>query len=282
MRPSEHTASKELPTLQATRYLTPLREGGSMPAIVDTESGGMFVVKFRGAGQGARALLAELLVGGLAEAVGLPTPDRALIELDASFGRTERDPEIQDILKASRGINVGLRYLEGALNYAPAAAHHLVSAELAARIVWLDAFLLNVDRTPRNPNIMIHGGEPWLIDHGAAFYLHHNWSGVDKARLTKPFEPIENHVLLPKASSLFDIDEQMSTLIDAELESVVQELPDALLMHAPGGSDPAFPSAAMNRKAYLDALGTRLSGRRAFVEAAEAARKTVQEAGGTP
>lgn len=265
-----------LSTYFATRYLVPLREGGSLPAVVDTEDG-MFVVKFRGAGQGARALLAELLVGGLAEAAGLPVPSLALVELDASFGRTEPDPEIQDVLKASRGLNVGLRYLEGALNYDPAAAEDLISAELAARIVWLDAFALNVDRTPRNPNMMIHDGEPWLIDHGAAFYVHHNWARVDEERMTKPFAPIANHVLLPRASSLHDVDEEMAAGIESALDQIVARLPDELLMDAPRGSAPPFDSAEENRQAYRDVLEARLKGRRAFVEAAEAARQEASD-----
>lgn len=259
----------------ATRYVVALREGGSLPAVVETEGGGMFVVKFRGAGQGARALLAELLVGGLAEAAGLPVPELALIELDASFGRTEKDPEIQDILQASVGMNVGLRYLEGALNYDPAAAASLVSAELAARIVWLDAFVLNVDRSARNPNMMIHGGVPWLIDHGAAFYVHHNWSSVDEVRMQRPFGAIASHLLLAKASSLLDVDEAMARALEPALEVVVARLPDELLMDASQGREPAFATAEENRQAYLGALRARLAGPREFVEAAERARLEV-------
>src|SRR5690606_11395194 len=139
-------------------------------------------------------------------------------ELDEGFGRTEKDPEIQDILRASRGLNVGLRYLEGALNFDPAAAADLISPELAAQIVWFDAFVMNMDRTVRNPNLMIHDGRPWLIDHGAAFYVHHNWSGVSHEQMRRPFAYIARHVLLPLASSILDVDAAMTGAIDAALE----------------------------------------------------------------
>lgn len=265
---------RELKTYRATRYLVALREGGSLPAVVDTEGGGMFVVKFRGAGQGARALLAELLVGGLAESAGLPMPELALIELDASFGRTEKDPEIQDVLQASVGLNVGLRYLEGALNY-DVAAESLVSAKLAAQIVWLDAFVLNVDRSARNPNLMVHAGGPWLIDHGAAFYVHYSWEGVDEARMQRPFGPISSHLLLGKASSLLDVDEEMAEAMAASIDAVVDRLPDALLMDVSLGREPAFESAEANRDAYRKALRARLVEPRVFVASAEAARLEV-------
>lgn len=266
-----------LQKFEATRYLVALREGGSLPAVVDTEGGGKFVVKFRGAGQGARALLAELLVAGLAEAAGLPVPEVALIELDDSFGRSEKDPEIQDILRQSAGLNVGLRYLEGALNFDPAAAAELVSAELAARIVWLDTFALNVDRTARNPNMMVHQGKIWLIDHGAAFYLHHNWENVDAARLRKPFSLITDHILLPHASDLLTVDAAMATAIEAQLDAIIARLPEALLMDAPLGRPPAFDSPQANRQAYLDALQIRLAAPREWVQAAEAARQEGRE-----
>lgn len=264
---------EDLQTYPATRYLTALREGGSLPAVVDTEGGGKFVLKFRGAGQGARALLAELLVGGLARAAGLPVPELALITLDAAFGRSEKDPEIQDILRASTGVNVGLRYLESALNFDPVAAAELISADLAARIVWLDAFLLNVDRTAHNPNMMVQQGKLWLIDHGAAFYVHHNWSSVTKERMQRPFPMIAEHVLLPHASNILDVDTQMSTRVAESIDAVVDCLPDALLT---GDADlrPAdFASADANRQAYRDALRARLQAPRAFVDVAENARQ---------
>src|SRR5262245_42677121 len=170
-----------LPRHAATRYVQPLREGGSLPAVVDTADGGLFVVKFRGAGQGAKALIAELIVGRLAQAIGLPVPALAIVELSDAFGRSEPDPEIQDILRGGEGVNVGLRYLDGAFNFDAAAAGDLVPVELATRLVWFDALVTNVDRTPRNPNMLVWRRSPWLIDHGGALYAHHDWPSVDAA-----------------------------------------------------------------------------------------------------
>lgn len=192
----------ELASYTATRYVQPLREGGSLPAVLDTQCGGLFVTKFRGAGQGVKALIGELIVGTLARAAELPTPDLALIAVPSSFGRSEPDPEIQDLLRASHGINVGLRYLDGAFNFDPAAAGGLISPELAARIVWLDAFVTNPDRTHRNSNLLVWNRQPWLIDHGAALYAHHDWQSVDDARTRTPFPFIRDHVLLTRSADL--------------------------------------------------------------------------------
>ena len=189
-----------LPTHCATRYVQPLREGGSLPAVVDTDDGGLFVVKFRGAGQGAKVLIAELIVGGIGDGLGLPVPSLALVEISDRFGRTEPDPEIQEILRRSHGINVGLRYLDGAFNFDPLAAGELVDPAVAAQIVWLDAFVTNPDRTARNPNLMVWDRRPWLIDHGAALYAQHDWAAVDEARTRTPFPLIERHVLLDRAA----------------------------------------------------------------------------------
>ena len=164
--------SIQLASHSATRYLQPLREGGSLPAVVDTEAG-MFVTKFRGAGQGVKALVAELLAALLARALDLPVPETVLIDVSPIFGRTERDPEIQELLRRSHGTNLGMRYLDGAFNFDPYAAGSLIDPELAAETVWFDAFLTNPDRTARNPNILIWQRRPWLIDHGAAIYAHH-------------------------------------------------------------------------------------------------------------
>jgi hypothetical protein len=163
-----------LPTLTATRYVTPLREGGSLPAVVETAEDGLWVVKFRGAGQGAKVLVAEIVVALLAKELGLPVPDVALVDVAPSFGRTEGDPEIQDILMGSHGINVGLRYLDSAFNYEerPARDLHIMPPDLVAPLVWLDAFAFNPDRTHRNPNLLVWQRRPWLIDHGAALYFH--------------------------------------------------------------------------------------------------------------
>ena len=258
-----------IPTYTATRYVVPLREGGSLPAVLDTEDGGLYVAKFRGAGQGARALIAELVVGLLAQRADLPVPDLALLNLDAAFGRTERDPEIQDILKGSRGLNVGMRYLDGAFNFDPVAVADFVSPEMAAQIVWLDAFTTNIDRTPRNPNLMLWDRRLWLIDHGAALYFHHNWEGLDETRIHTPFPQIKDHVLLPLSGDLSEADATLTDVFDDEvLRDVLALVPEALLMDAPEGRTPPFDSAEANREAYFNYLSQRLHGPHAFVEEA--------------
>ena len=261
-----------LPQLTATRYLTPLREGGSLPAVVDTDGGGLFVVKFRGAGQGPKALVAELVVGLLARELDLPVPELARIELVADFGRSEPDPEIQDLLRASEGPNVGLRYLEGALNFDLAAAGHLVTPEFATRLVWLDALITNPDRSARNANLMIWDGGPWLIDHGAALYAHHNWATVDAARARAPFPLIRDHILLRAAEGLAEADAVLAArLDDAALTRVLAAVPDELLAGPFSSGDFDTPAAARQR--YRDYLGARLRPPRAFAEEATAARE---------
>jgi hypothetical protein len=253
----------------ATRYLQPLREGGSLPAVVDTDGGGLFVVKFRGAGQGAKALIAELIVGLLAEALGLPIPDLAVVELADVFGRSEADPEIQDILRGSHGVNVGLRYLDGAFNFDLAAAGDLISGELATRLVWFDALVTNPDRTPRNPNLLVWDRRPWLIDHGGALYAHHNWSAVDEARTRTAFPRIREHVLLDRAGDLTSIDTALAGALTADVvDRVLADVPDELLTDPLSGRDFSSPAAARAR--YREYLTTRLSPPREFV--AEAAR----------
>ncbi|MCE7938661.1 MAG: aminotransferase class I and II, partial [Chloroflexi bacterium CFX6] len=234
-----------LPTHVATRYVVPLREGGSLPAVVETEAGGLYVVKLRGAGQGARALAAELIVGLLATHLGLPVPELALIDVDPAFGRTEGDPEIQDLLRASHGLNVGLRFLDGAFNYDPLAGAALVSPALAADIVWLDALVSNVDRTPRNPNLLIWHRGVWLIDHGAALYFHHHWPAVDDATARRPFTHIEDHVLLPLASDLRAADARLAGRLDADvIEAILAAVPDDLVAPGAGGPGAAFDTPA--------------------------------------
>jgi hypothetical protein len=256
--------------LEALRYVQPLREGGSLPAIVDTDDG-LFVVKFRGAGQGPRALIAELIVGGIAGELGLATPELALVQLDPSFGLSEPDPEIQDLLRASHGTNVGMRFLEGAFNYAPGAAGDLVSPEFADAVVWLDAFLTNPDRTHHNPNLLVWNREPWLIDHGAALYAHHNWASVDEARTRTPFPLIEKHVLLAQGRDLSEIDARATAALTSEtLTGLLARLPDDLL-HA--ADESMEPEAARAR--YLRYLTTRLDSPRAWVAEADAARERV-------
>lgn len=262
-----------LPIYNATRYIVPLREGGSLPAILDTAGGGSYVVKFRGAGQGARALVAEIIVGHLATALGIDIPSLALVELDESFGKSEPDPEIQDILKQSRGLNVGLRYLEGAFTYDPVALNE-VDPERAADIVWLDALTTNIDRTPRNPNLLYWNDRLWVIDHGAALYFHHNWPSLDDDRKKSPFAPISQHVLLRYAGDIREADARLAPLVTPELLRATADLvPDDLLMDAPSGTEPAFPTPEENRAAYIDYFTVRLAPPRAFVEEAERARE---------
>ncbi|MDX1418598.1 MAG: HipA family kinase [Rubricoccaceae bacterium] len=269
-----------LPVYEAHRYVVPLREGGSLPAVLDTE-GGLFVVKFRGAGQGARALVAELVVGGLAQRLGLSVPALALVHLAEGFGRAEPDPEIQDILHGSRGLNVGLAYLDGAFAYDGLAVGDLVDPGDAAAVVWLDALTTNIDRTPRNPNLLWAGDPPslQLIDHGAALYFHHDWEGVTDEKAQAPFAPIRDHVLLPLASPIDAADRRLAPILtDEVLEAVLATLPDALLMDAPAGRTPPFASAEANRAAYRRYFQRRLAPPRPWVAHAEAARRAAADA----
>ena len=243
---------------------------------MDTDEGGLFVVKFRGAGQGAKVLVAEIIVSCLAAALGLPTPQVALIDISARFGRSEPDPEIQDLLRRSHGTNVGIRYLDGAFNFDPSAAGELVSPEIAARIVWLDAFTTNPDRTARNPNLMIYGRQPWLIDHGAALYAHHDWSSVTEERTRTPFRLIRSHVLLPAAGDLIAADaDNARKLAGNAITDMVQNVPDDLLMDGAAGA-PDFPSASAARERYVRYLAERLANRAAWVGEAITAQEQVR------
>lgn len=265
---SAHTS---LPSLAALRYVQPLREGGSLPAVVDTD-GGLFVVKFRGAGQGAKALVAELIAGMLAQALELPVPELALVYIPAALGRNEPDSEIREILRRSHGINVGLRYLDGSFNFDAAAAGELVAPELAARIVWFDALLTNPDRTARNTNLLIHERRPWLIDHGAALYAHHDWDSVDDARVRAPFDRIRDHVLLERADDPRDVDAAMSALLTEEvIDDVLARVPDALLEDDAFRADGDAPDEARAR--YRRYLLARLEAPRAFADAAAEAQR---------
>ena len=257
----------DLPRLRAERYVQPLREGGSLPAVVDTDDG-LFVLKFRGAGQGPKALVAELIVGMLARALGLPVPDLALVEVPPPFGKSEPDPEIQDVLRRSHGVNVGLRYLDGAFNFDGRAAGDLVDAEFASRLVWLDAFVTNPDRTHRNPNLLIWRRTPWLIDHGAAIYAHHDWAGVDTERTVTPFPLIRDHVVLHRADRIGDADrESVAALTPARLRALLENVPDELLIDA----EHSNPASARER--YERYLATRLAASRRFVDEATGARE---------
>jgi hypothetical protein len=261
-----------LPCHVATRYVTPLREGGSLPAVVDTHDAGLWVVKFRGAGQGAKALIAEVIVGELARAAGLPVPEIAGIEIIERFGRSEPDSEIQEILQKSHGVNVGLRYLDGAFNFDPNAAGDVVDAELAARIVWFDAFTTNPDRSHRNPNLLVWQRRPWLIDHGAALYAHHDWASVDVERARTPFPRIQDHVLLTASGDLEDADRTLTAALDdATVDAVLARVPDALLTDSVGGRE--FATGDEARARYRDYLLTRLRAPRDFVAQAIEARE---------
>lgn len=264
-----------LRTVTATRYVQPLREGGSLPAIVEADDGALYVVKFRGAGQGAKALLAELLVGQLAIDAELPMPVLAIVDIPEQFGRSEPDPEIQDLLRASRGMNVGLRYMDGAFNFDLAAAGDLLPAHFASRLVWFDAFVTNPDRTARNTNLMIWHRVPWLIDHGAAIYAHHAWwpfAEVAK-RATTPFSRLHEHILLPLADDLPGADAYMTSRITPEaIEAAVDQLPDALLGDPVSGYTMPLTEARANYREYLTA---RRAASAAWIDDAVAVRERV-------
>ena len=213
-------------TITATRYVAPLREGGSLPALIEADDDGLYVLKFRGAGQGPLALVAELVAGEIGRALGLPVPELALCELDVALARAEPDPEIQDLIKASGGLNLAMDFLPGALPFTAAAD---VDAEFAADVVWFDALMTNVDRTPRNPNLICWHGQVWLIDHGAAMYRQH---GADDfaGEAGRPFPQIREHVLLPAASSVLEAGRRMDERLDEALVTgILSRVPDAWL-----------------------------------------------------
>src|SRR5476649_2409479 len=200
----------DIRTVNVIRYVTPLREGGSLPAIAEADDGFLYVLKFRGAGQGAKALIAELIGGEIARALGLKVPEVVFANLDEAFGRTEPDEEIQDLLKASTGLNLALHYLQGAITFDPTVL--VLPAKLASEIVWLDCLLTNVDRTARNTNMLVWHKELWLIDHGAALYFHHSWDNWEE-QVKRPFVQVKDHVLLPKASELDIVDEEFRAIL---------------------------------------------------------------------
>jgi hypothetical protein len=264
-----------LPSYSATRYVQPLREGGSLPAVVDTDGGGLFVVKFRGAGQGAKVLVAELVVGLLARTLGLPVPELAVVDVSPRFGRSEPDPEIQELLRRSHGVNVGLRYLDGAFNFDSLAAGDLVTPEFAARLVWFDAFVTNPDRTHRNPNLLVWERRPWLIDHGAALYAHHDWSSVDDVRTRTAFPLVKQHVLLDRSGDLELVDGELAaTLTPDVIAAALDAVPDSLLTDPVGGGEFADPAAARDR--YHAYLTLRLESPRLFVAEAVQARERLR------
>jgi hypothetical protein len=214
-----------LRTVAVTRYVTPLREGGSVPAIVEADDDGMYVLKFRGAGQGPKALIAELLAGEIGRAADLPVPEIVLIQLDPDLARTEPDPEIQDLIRASGGLNVALDYLPGAVTFDPVT--HKPAAALASAIVWFDAFVTNVDRTARNTNMLMWHRQLHLIDHGAALYFHHAWADDYLERSRDPFPRIRDHVLLPFAGALAEAHESMLERLTPQVIRSLVALPAA-------------------------------------------------------
>jgi hypothetical protein len=248
-------------TVTATRYVTPLREGGSLPGIVEADDDGLYVVKFRGAGQGRKALVAELIAGELARAAGLPVPEIVCIELDAELARTEPDAEIQDLMRASAGLNLAMDYLPSAVTFDPIA--HPPDAGLAARIVWFDAYVTNVDRTPRNSNLLVWHRQLWLIDHGAALYFHHQWDGYLQ-RAASPFPMVRDHVLLPFATQLREADAAMTQRLQPDvIRRIVAQVPEDWLEPSP-----LFADAQAQRDAYVAYLTARLQAPRPFVEEA--------------
>jgi HipA-like kinase len=252
-------------TVEVTRYVTPLREGGSLPAIVEADDDFLYVLKFRGAGQGIKALIAELLGGEIARALGFRVPEIVFAEVDPAFGRTEPDEEIQDLLKFSEGLNLGLHYLSGAISFDPVINH--VDAATASRIVWLDCLITNLDRTARNTNMLMWNKELWLIDHGAALYFHHSWTNWEEQSV-RPFILVKDHVLLPWATELKKADEEFRVILDEEvIRSIVSLIPEEWLIM------PESPNTADNRRVYEKFLLNRVAHSGNFVKEAQHARK---------
>jgi len=256
----------ELRTANVIQYITPLREGGSLPALTEADDGFKYVLKFRGAGHGSRALIAELIGGEVARALGFRVPEIVFLNLDEAFGRTEADEEIQDLLQASRGLNLGLHFLSGALGFDPVV--HQVDPELATRILWMDAFLTNVDRTVKNTNMLIWHKELWLIDHGSCLYFHYSWSNWEKNALSS-FPLIKDHVLLPYINNIREIDIQSKkTLTPEKLLEIVNLIPTEWL-HWPDCEE----TPEEIRTTYFDFLCKRLNHSEVFIKEIEHARE---------
>ncbi len=238
-------------TVTATRYVTPLREGGSLPAVVEADDEGTYVLKFRGAGQGPKALIAELIAGEIARAIGLPIPELVFVDLNPELARTEADSEIQALIRGSAGLNLALDYLPGSITFDPVVERP--DPDLAARIVWFDAFMTNVDRTARNPNLLVWHHKLWLIDHGACLYFHHAWDDY-LTRSRDRFAAIKDHVLLPFAGPIDAVAESLREQITpAVIDRVVALVPDVWL-----AANAPFTSAAEHRAAYAAFLQRRL------------------------
>ncbi len=257
-----------LRTVNVTRYITPLREGGSLPAIAEADDTFSYVLKFRGAGHGTKALIAELIGGEIARALGLPVPELVFANLDEAFGRTEADEEIQDLLQASQGLNLALHYLSGAINFDPVVT--TVDAKMASQIVWLDAYITNVDRTFRNTNMLIWHRDLWLIDHGACLYFHHSFHDPE-GHAVSPFTLIKDHVLLPQASLVEEVDAEYRILLtEKKIRTIVSLIPDSWLQW-----DGIDQTPDEIRELYSKFLLIRLNDSQTFVNQAKNARKAL-------
>jgi len=259
-------ASREIRSVQVTRYVTPLREGGSLPAIAEADDGFLYVLKFRGAGQGAKALIADFIGGEIIRAAGLKVPEIVFAYLDEAFGRTEPDEEIQDLLRASEGMNLGLHYLSGSITFDPAVTKP--DSKLASQIVWLDALLTNVDRTARNTNMLTWHKDLWLIDHGACLYFHHAWHNwLEQSE--RPFVQIKDHVLLPQAAEIDAADEWLRSLLTpSRIRSIVELVPHEWL-------NSTNERPGITREIYIDFLTNRIAHSANFVNEANHARQSV-------
>ena len=258
----------DLRTANVTRYILPLREGGSLPALAEADDEFKYVVKFRGAGHGMKALIAELIGGEIARALGFRVPEIVFLHLDEAFGRTEADEEIQDLLQWSRGLNIGLHFLSGALTFDPIA--HSVDGKTASQVVWLDALLTNVDRTIKNTNMLMWHKELWLIDHGASLYFHHTWTNWQKLSLS-PFTQVKDHVLLPFADQLEETDAAFKRILTPEkIREIVNAVPDDWLNWTEGSETPQDL-----RDIYIQFLEERIKHSELFVNEAQNARKVL-------
>ncbi len=261
-------AQTQLRTVNVTRYITPLREGGSLPALAEADDDFNYVLKFKGAGHGTKALIAELIGGEIARTLGLPVPELVYAQLDEAFGRTEADEEIQDLLQSSQGLNLALHYLQGAINFDPVVT--TVEPKMASQIVWLDAYITNVDRTFRNTNMLIWHKELWLIDHGASLYFHHSFAEPEKHAVSS-FALIKDHVLLPEASLLEEVNTEYKTLLTEEkIKAIVNLIPDEWLQW-----EETEHSPYEIRAVYVQFLMKRLASSDIFIKQAQDARQAL-------
>jgi hypothetical protein len=258
----------ELRTVQVIRYVTPLREGGSLPAIAEADDGFLYALKFRGAGQGIKALIAELIGGEIARTLGLKVPELVFAIIDTAFGRTEPDEEIQELLKKSVGLNLALHYLSGATTYDPAVT--TIPPTLASEIVWMDCLLTNVDRTARNTNMLMWKDQLWLIDHGASLYFHHSWQNWQEQSV-RPFVQVKDHVLLPQASELEKVDAAFRLILTPErIRAIVEVIPEEWLI-----SETGLETATERRDIYFEFLQNRIQHSEIFVKEAIHARQAL-------